>query len=92
MNCRKKPEQTLGFKDAECFNRVLDTDETLQDGLAELAMQLPYLTEEDYTAQLLRLLHNAGLDITIEEFKALLALRRQLDRQLLCEKDGTAAK
>ena len=83
MNRRKKPVQTLGFADAARFNHVLDTDETLQDGMAELAVQLPHLTDEDYTARLLRLLHNAGLDITIEEFKTLLALRRQLDQRLL---------
>ena len=49
---------------------------------------VPHLTEEDYTARLLCLLHNAGLDITIGEFKTLLVLRRQLDQQLLCEKDS----
>jgi hypothetical protein len=87
-NRQRKTEQTLGFEDAARFNWVLDTNETLQDGLAELAAQLPHLTEEDYTARLLRLLHNAGLDITIEEFKTLLALRRQLDQRLLCEKDN----
>lgn len=89
MNCRRKPEQTLGFEDAERFNRVLDTNETLQDGMAELAAQLPHLTDEDYTARLLRLLHNAGLEITVEEFKTLLALRRQLDLQLLREEDDS---
>lgn len=86
-NRQRKPEQTLGFEDAARFNRVLDTDETLQGGMAELAAQLPHLTDEEYTARLLCLLHNAGLDITIEEFKTLLALRRQLDQRLLCEKD-----
>lgn len=89
-NRQRKPIQSLGFADAARFNRVLDTDETLQDGLAELAVQLPHLTDEDYTVRLLRLLHNAGLDITIEEFKTLLVLRRQLDQQLLCEKEDTA--
>lgn len=88
-NRHRKPEQTLGFTDAARFNRVLDTDETLQDGMAELAAQLPHLTDEDYTARLLRLLHNAGLDITIEEYKTLLVLRRQLDQRLLCEEDDS---
>lgn len=88
MNCRRKPEHTLKFEDAAHFNRALDTDEALQDGMAELAEQFPHLTEEDYTARLLCLLHNAGLDITIGEFKTLLVLRRQLDQQLLCEKDS----
>ena len=50
---------------------------------AELAVQYPHLTDEDYIARLLRLLHNAGLDITIKEFNTLLALRRQLDQRLL---------
>lgn len=88
-NRQRKPEQTLGFEDAARFNRVLDTDKTLQDGMAELAAQLPHLTDEDYTERLLCLLHNAGLDITVEEFKALLALRRQLDQQLLREEDDS---
>ena len=88
MNWRRKPKRMLGFADAVRFNRVLDTDTTLQDGMAELAEQFPHLTDEDYTARLLRLLHNAGLDLTVEEFKTLLALRRQLDQQLLCENDS----
>lgn len=92
MNCRRKTEHMLGFADAERFNRVLDTDRSLQEGMAELAAQFPELTEQDYTARLLCLLHNSGLDITIEEFKTLLALRRQLDQRLLCEKDGAAVK
>ncbi len=78
-----KPVQTLGFEDAVRFNQVLDTDQALQDGMAELAVQYPHLTDEDYIARLLRLLHNAGLDITIKEFNTLLALRRQLDQRLL---------
>ena len=64
------------------FNRVLDTDKTLQDGMAELAMEFSRLSEEDYTARLLILLYNAGLDITAEEYKTLLALRRQMDQHL----------
>lgn len=92
MSWRRKTEQTLGFADAARFNLVLDTDKTLQEGMAELAAQLPHLTDEDYTKRLLRLLHNSGLDITTEEFKTLLALRRQLDQRLLREKEGAAAK
>lgn len=53
-------------------------------------MQCPQLTDEDYTARVLRLLYNAGLDITAKEFKILLVLLRQLEQQLLCEKEGTA--
>lgn len=87
INWRRKPKRTLGFADAVRFNRVLDTNKTLQDGMAELAEQSHHLPDEDYTARLLRLLHNAGLDLTVEEFKTLLALRRQLDQQQLREKD-----
>lgn len=89
MSYRKKMVQALGFEDVEHFNRVLDTDKNLQDGLADLAVQFPHLTEEDYTARLIQLLHDAGLDITVGEFKTLLALRRQLDQQLLYEKDNS---
>ena len=41
MNCRRKPEHTLKFEDAAHFNRALDTDEALQDGMAELAEPMP---------------------------------------------------
>ena len=58
--------------------------------MAEPSVQCPQLTDEDYTARVLRLLYNAGLDITAKEFKILLVLLRQLEQQLLCEKEGTA--
>ncbi|HIW72785.1 MAG TPA: hypothetical protein H9684_00525 [Firmicutes bacterium] len=80
---QKKSARTLHFEDAVRFNRALDTDRALQEGMAELAMQFSCLTEEEYVDRLLRMLRGAGLELSAREFKTLLLLRRQTDQLLL---------
>ena len=63
--------------------QALDTNQDLRDGMARLAEQFSQLTEEEYTNQALNLFRQAGLDLTGEELKMLLALRRETDRMLL---------
>ena len=83
---RKKLERTLHFEDAARFNHALDTDEELQSGMTELAMEFSSLTEEEYTERFLRLLRRAGLELSARELKILLLLRRQTDQMLLRQK------
>ena len=80
---RKKKNQSLHFEDAARFNWALDTNRKLRDGIAELAEQFPRLTEEEYIQRVLELFQRAGLELTGEELKMLLALRRETDRILL---------
>ena len=61
INHSKKPVRTLCFEDAAAFNHALDTDKRLQNGMQELAEQIPYITEADYIAGILRLFRNAGV-------------------------------
>lgn len=79
---QKKKAPNLHFADAACFNWALDTNQALRDGIARLAEQFSQLTEEEYTNQALTLFRQAGLDLTGEELKMLLALRRETDRML----------
>lgn len=81
----KKPGRTLHFEDAASFNQALDTDKALQTGMQELAEQVPHITEADYIAGVLRLFGNAGLELSEQEFRTLLLLRRQTDQLLLRE-------
>ena len=80
---RKKKSQGLHFEDAAHFNWALDTNEELRDGIAKLAEQFPQLTEEEYIQKALSLFNRAGMELTGEELKMLLALRRETDRMLL---------
>ena len=79
---RKKKNQSLHFEDAARFNWALDTNQELRDGIAKLAEQFPNLTEE-YIQKVLELFRRAGLELTGEELKMLLALRKETDRMLL---------
>ncbi|HIR03921.1 MAG: hypothetical protein U0M23_02490 [Acutalibacteraceae bacterium] len=80
---RKKKNQSLHFEDAARFNWALDTNQELRDGIAKLAEQFPNLTEEEYIQKVLELFRRAGLELTGEELKMLLALRKETDRMLL---------
>ena len=80
---RKKKNQSLHFEDAARFNWALDTNQELRDGIAKLAEQFPNLTEEEYIQKVLELFWRAGLELTGEELKMLLALRKETDRMLL---------
>lgn len=73
----------LEFEDAVCFNWALDTNRELQEGLLQLAEQYPHLTEERYTQRLLELFQRAGLELSADELKILLMLRRETDCMLL---------
>lgn len=79
----KKPVRILHFEDTAAFNHALDTDKTLQKGMQELAEQIPHITEADYITGVLRLFRNAGLELSEQEFRTLLLLRRQTDQFLL---------
>ena len=82
----KKKKLPLHFEDAARFNWVLDTNQELQDGMARLADQFSSLTEESYTQKALELFRKAGLDLSAEDLKMLLALRRETDQMLLRKK------
>lgn len=82
----KKKKPRLHFEDAARFNWVLDTNQELQDGMARLADQFSSLTEESYTQKALELFRKAGLDLSAEDLKMLLALRRETDQMLLRKK------
>lgn len=75
----------LHLEDAARFNRKLDTDQQLRDGMTELAKQFPYLSEKEYTEKMLVLFSQAGLELSEHELHVLLAIRRETDRMLLKE-------
>lgn len=83
---RKKKKPALHFEDAARFNWVLDTNQELQEGMAKLAEQFPNLTEERYTEKALELFRRAGLELSVEDLKMLLTLRRETDLMLLRKK------
>ena len=74
------------FEDAARFNWAMDTNESLREGLAELAEQYPEMTEKEYTSQMLVLFRRAGLELSGEELEMLLALRQKTDQMLLQRK------
>ena len=74
---RKKRAKSLGFEEAAKFNHMLDTNQTLQRGMEQLALAYPYLEEKVYIEKALQLFREAGLDLSVEEFRILLTLRRQ---------------
>ena len=80
---QKKKKTSLRFEDAARFNWVLDTHQELREGMTRLAEQLPRLTEESYTRKALKLFRKAGLELSAEDLKMLLALRRGTDQMLL---------
>ena len=79
----KRSATALRFQDAASFNQLLDTNRTLQAGLQELAEQIPDITEAEYIARVLRLFRSAGLELSEQEFRTLLAMRKQTDQMLL---------
>ena len=54
--------------------------------MTRLAEQFPSLTEESYTQKALELFRKAGLELSAEELKMLLVLRRETDQMLLRKK------
>ena len=86
---RKKrvKKNPLKFEDAARFNWVLDTNQELQDGMLKLVEQFSSLTEESYTEKALELFRKAGLELSAEDLKMLLALRRETDCMLLRKKE-----
>lgn len=84
---RKSKRPSLDFEQAARFNRVLDTDHRLRDGIARLAEQYPRITQEEHTRQMLALFSEAGLQLSEKELQTLLALRLKTDQMLLCEQD-----
>ena len=82
----KKKKPSLYFEYAARFNWVLDTNQELQDGMTRLSEQFPNLTEESYTQKALELFRKAGLELSAEDLKMLLALRRGTDQILLRKK------
>ena len=74
---RKKRSKSLGFEEAAKFNHLLDTNQALQRGMEQLALAYPYLEEKVYMEKALQLFREAGLDLSVEEFRILLTLRRQ---------------
>ena len=58
----------------------------------KLAEQYPHLTEERYTQRLLELFRRAGLELSADELKILLMLRRETDCMLLRKEQEKAQK
>lgn len=81
----RKKRAPLEFEDAVCFNWALDTNRELQEGLLQLA-------EERYTQRLLELFQRAGLELSADELKILLMLRRETDCMLLRKEQEEAQK
>lgn len=80
---RKKRIKPLGLEEAVKFNQMLDTNQTLQRGMEQLALAYPYMEEKNYLDKVLQLFRDAGLELSAEEFRILLTLRRQTDQMLL---------
>lgn len=80
---RKKRARSLRLEEAVKFNHLLDTNQALQRGLEQLALAYPYLEEKSYIERALQLFREAGLDLSAEDFRVLLTLRRQTDQLLL---------
>ncbi len=80
---RKKRIKPLGLEEAVKFNQMLDTNQTLQRGMEQLALSYPYMEEKNYLDKVLQLFRDAGLELSAEEFRILLTLRRQTDQMLL---------
>lgn len=85
---KKGKKEPLKFGDAARFNWALDMNRELQDGMAKLAEEFPNLTEESYTQKALELFRKAGLELSAEDLKMLLALRQETDCMLLRKKRG----
>ena len=83
---KKEKKDPLKFEDAARFNWALDTNRELQDGMAKLAEEFPHLTEDIYTQKALELFRKAGLELSAEDLKMLLALRKETDSMLLRKK------
>ena len=80
---RKKRAKSLGLEEAAKFNHLLDTNQALQRGMEQLAFAYPYLEEKSYIDKALQLFREAGVDLSGEDFRILLTLRRQTDQMLL---------
>lgn len=83
INHGKKPVRNLCFEGAAAFNHALDIDKALQKGMQELAEQILHIAVADYIAGILRLFRNAGLELSKQEFRTLLLLRKKTDQMLL---------
>ena len=80
---RKKRAKSLGFEEAVKFNQLLDTSQTLRRGIEQLAFAYPSMEEKDYMDKVLPLFREVGMNLSAEEFRILLILRRQTDQMLL---------
>ena len=65
----------LRLEDVARFNETLDKDELLRDKLMELTGQVSQIGETEYTARMLALLREAGLEVSPQKLRALLNLR-----------------
>lgn len=76
----------LGFEEAAAFNKAIDTDERLKNGLDRLARSIPDMTKEEYKKEMLLLFEEAGIFLEYAELEKLLLLRQQTDRIMLADK------
>ena len=72
------------------FNEVLDNDESVHKSMSEMIERYRDYTEETYAAGMLALLHNAGVDISKEQFRLFLAHRLK-QQQMDLEKSKNEA-
>ena len=79
-------KEKMGFEEAARFNKAMDTNRQLSDGMLKLIQRYGSLTEQEYTGEMLALFREAGLDLTAEELYTLLKLRIKTDQMLLDRK------
>lgn len=73
----------MGSKKPSNLIRCWTPTKTLQRGMEQLALSYPYMEEKNYLDKVLQLFRDAGLELSAEEFRILLTLRRQTDQMLL---------
>lgn len=75
----------LRLEDVARFNEALDKDELLRDKLMELTGQVSQIGETEYTARMLDLLREAGLEVSAQKLRALLNLRLCQQRRCMAD-------
>lgn len=81
MNDRDRP--ICGCNEEE-FNRAIDTNDRLRQGLEKLARAYPDISKDEYVDEMLRLFREAGVFLSRGELEKLLVVRR---RKIMSKKE-----